>query len=457
MSITITGKYFRTGCTVKIGGVAATNVVFVSSTTLTCTPPAGAGYSNVVVTNPDGFDGTLVNGYGYEPIVDSVSPSTGYFTGGDTITISGHGFAAGVSATVGGASATNVSVLSDTSFTCITPSGSLGLADIVVNAGGALSDTLTGSFTYTALPPVVNTITPNVGTATGSVAITIDGANFASGCGVTIGGVACTSVSYVSDTQITAVTPAASLVTLGAQNVVVTNTDLQTGTKTGGYTHQIQMSYECDAVNEWSTISALTYYFPAPPYTLLAMSYADTNESYPYGFDHQGNGRQIYSMYKGGNTAGGIVRIDLVEYIGAPNFVNAGLAGASWFTLAIAAGTDAKPKIVAGKYGSSLIAGTAGSEANLAGLVTRMQAGFAGRGGRLAICGLWGRDLYASGELTTLHADWQTIPPNAMHLYIPGLHGTIAKLIDYGTETPAIEPVPQNAEAGDINAGYPGV
>ena len=49
------GQNFVSGCTVTIGGVPATSVVFVSPSLLTCVTPAGSlGVKNVVVTNPDG-------------------------------------------------------------------------------------------------------------------------------------------------------------------------------------------------------------------------------------------------------------------------------------------------------------------------------------------------------------------------------------------------------------------
>ncbi|MGE5278482.1 MAG: carboxypeptidase regulatory-like domain-containing protein, partial [Acidobacteriota bacterium] len=64
-SITITGTNFVAGSTVKIGGVSATNVVFVGATTITCKSPAlPAGILNdVVVTNPGPVTGTLTKGW----------------------------------------------------------------------------------------------------------------------------------------------------------------------------------------------------------------------------------------------------------------------------------------------------------------------------------------------------------------------------------------------------------
>ncbi|MFY9681056.1 MAG: IPT/TIG domain-containing protein [Candidatus Sulfotelmatobacter sp.] len=65
--MTITGNYFAAGATVTIGGVAATKVIIVSATSITCTTPAhaAAGAVNVVVANPTGVSGTLTGGFTY--------------------------------------------------------------------------------------------------------------------------------------------------------------------------------------------------------------------------------------------------------------------------------------------------------------------------------------------------------------------------------------------------------
>jgi hypothetical protein len=78
-SVTITGEDFDdTGGSsegVTFGGTAATSVVFVNSTTITCTTPAhAAGAVNVVVTNGDGQSGTGTNAYFYEGTVVIVNP-----------------------------------------------------------------------------------------------------------------------------------------------------------------------------------------------------------------------------------------------------------------------------------------------------------------------------------------------------------------------------------------------
>lgn len=73
-AITITGTNFATGATVTIGGVACTNVVVVSATSITCNVPAGTvGAKNVVVRNSDGLSVTSTGAFSYRLIA---TPST---------------------------------------------------------------------------------------------------------------------------------------------------------------------------------------------------------------------------------------------------------------------------------------------------------------------------------------------------------------------------------------------
>ncbi len=70
-AVTITGTTFASGATVTFGGMLATNVVVVNSTTITATTPAGnAGAAvTVTVTNPGGQTGSLANGFTYNAAV----------------------------------------------------------------------------------------------------------------------------------------------------------------------------------------------------------------------------------------------------------------------------------------------------------------------------------------------------------------------------------------------------
>jgi hypothetical protein len=97
--------------------------------------------------------------------------------------------------------------------------------------------------------PTVTALAPDTGPAAGGTQVTITGTGFQSGIhtesdqgpvtgggttGVTIGGVACTNVKVVSDTEITAVTGAHAA---GAVAVVVTTDAGASAPLAGGYTY----------------------------------------------------------------------------------------------------------------------------------------------------------------------------------------------------------------------------
>src|SRR5687767_9213106 len=82
--------------------------------------------------------------------------------------------------------------------------------------------------------PTVTAISPNSGTTSGGTSVTITGTGFLTGATVTLGGTAATNVTVVSSTSITATTPAHAA---GTVDVVVTNTDSQSGTLTNGFTY----------------------------------------------------------------------------------------------------------------------------------------------------------------------------------------------------------------------------
>ena len=239
-AVSITGTGFLAGATVSLGGAAATNVNVVSSTSITATTPAhAAGAVAVTVTNTDAQAGTLNNGYTYTtsnpaPTVASINPNAGPVAGGTAVTITGTGFLAGATVSLGGTAATNVNVVGSTSITATTPAHTAGSVSVVVTNTDAQSGTLTNGYTYRNPAPTVTSITPNTGTTAGGTSVTIAGTGFATGATVSIGGTAATAVNVVSSTSITAITPAH---TSGAANVVVTNSDAQAGTLTNGYTY----------------------------------------------------------------------------------------------------------------------------------------------------------------------------------------------------------------------------
>lgn len=148
-SVSIYGSNFVSGATVTIGGASATGVTFVDSGQIDCVTPAGTpGDVDVVVTNPDLQDGTLVDGFTYQDIaVTSVSPNEGLKIGGTSVTVYGTSFNTGVTVTFDGNPATDIVRVSATQITCKTPAGE-GVVDVVATNLDMNSGTLTGGFAY---------------------------------------------------------------------------------------------------------------------------------------------------------------------------------------------------------------------------------------------------------------------------------------------------------------------
>lgn len=232
-AVTITGTGFTATPTVTFGGVSATSIVLVNANTITCNTPAKTvGSYTVLVTNPDSSSGTTTFFYGVS--VTAITPSSGSTSGGSSVTITGNGFLTGATVTIGGSSATSVTVNSATSITCTTPAHASGATNVVVTNTNTNSGTLTSGYTYGANPVTVTSLSVTTGVDAGGTATTITGTGFASGATVTFGGDSATSVVVVNSTTITCVTPAHAA---GAVSVVVTNTDTGSGTLSNAFTY----------------------------------------------------------------------------------------------------------------------------------------------------------------------------------------------------------------------------
>jgi len=169
------------------------------------------------------------------PIISSLSPTSGPAGGGTTVTISGTGFATGATVTFGGTAATNVNVVGSTTITAVTPAHASGAVNVVVTNPGGQNATSTNGYTYAATAaPTVASVTPTSGPTAGGTSVTISGTGFAAGATVTFGGTAAMNVVVSNSTTITATTPAHAA---GAVDVVVTNSNGQSGSKLSAYTY----------------------------------------------------------------------------------------------------------------------------------------------------------------------------------------------------------------------------
>jgi len=250
-TVTIDGTNFQGATIVSFGGTPATYTV-VSATQITATSPAHAiGTVDITVTTSNGTSATSSAAqYTYTataaPTVTSINPNSGPILGGTTVTIYGTNFQGATVVSFGGTPAT-YTVVSATQITATSPAHSIGTVDITVTTPNGTSATSSADqYTYTATAaPTFTSITPNFGPTSGGTSVMIVGTNFVSGgpFGVTIGGVAATSVVWVNATHITAVTPAG---TAGAQNVVITNNDGQTATGTGAFTYSAFVNFIID-------------------------------------------------------------------------------------------------------------------------------------------------------------------------------------------------------------------
>ena len=155
--VSISGQNFRSGAQVFFGGLPATNVQVVNSTTIQAvTPTNAAGGTNVVVVNSDGTWGVETNAFTYSglpPQISNVSPLSG--PPATLVNITGAEFSSRISDVAvlfNGVPGTVVST-SRTSVTAVVPfSATTGV--VTVNVAG---QSVTGPvFTVTAAPVSTN-------------------------------------------------------------------------------------------------------------------------------------------------------------------------------------------------------------------------------------------------------------------------------------------------------------
>ena len=151
-TITLTGSNFVSGATVRVAGVAATNVVFSSATQITARTPAGtAGARDVQITNPNGQSATRMGAFTYtatsttRPSPRSVSPRSGPTPGGTLITVTGSNFENGATIRIGGVAATSVTFVDSRTLTARTPAMPAGGYPVqVFNPNGLWGNTSRG-------------------------------------------------------------------------------------------------------------------------------------------------------------------------------------------------------------------------------------------------------------------------------------------------------------------------
>jgi hypothetical protein len=262
----LAGTNFQSGAMVKLVNasagpdIIATNVVWVSATSLNCAfdlSGATAARRNVTVTNPDLKTGTLANGFtvtSNAPTITGSTPNTGLQAATVQVTnLAGSNFQPG--ATVfyqqGGTiiPLTNVTVVSLTQITgtLVIPSASpVGAYSVNITNPDLKTGSRAATFTVTTNAPTLSSRTPTTGNRGWPVQLTLIGSRFQAGATVSLTRgaltVPVTNITVVSATQITS-TPDllgayVSTGTTGSStwNVTVTNPDGKSVTGTNWFT-----------------------------------------------------------------------------------------------------------------------------------------------------------------------------------------------------------------------------
>jgi len=214
-SVALTGTNFTGAIGVYFGGVAASSFTVGSATSITATsPPQYAGTDDVTVVTYAGTS-ALSSGdrFAYStasvPSVSSLGTTTGNTAGGTSVTVNGSNFTGTTAVMFGLVPAASFTVVSSSQITAVSPPQASGTLDVLVTTySGTSAASGSDQFTYTtASTPSVTSLGTSSGTTAGGVTVTINGSHFTGATAVNFGAVAA-SFTVVSDSQISAVSPA---------------------------------------------------------------------------------------------------------------------------------------------------------------------------------------------------------------------------------------------------------
>jgi len=219
-TVTLTGTGFTGATGVNFGSTQATGFTVVSDSEITVTVPAGVqGNVEVSVVTPGGT-ATADSSYAYlpVPVLSGLNSTSGSTAGTNTVVLTGTGFTGASAVNFGSTPATHMTVDSDTQMTVTVPAGSAGTVDVtVLTPGGTSVPDVNSTYAYQAAPQL-GSLSPSSGVAAGGTSVTLTGTGFTGTTSVKVGSTSATSFTVVSDTQITAVTPAG---TAGSVQVTV--------------------------------------------------------------------------------------------------------------------------------------------------------------------------------------------------------------------------------------------
>lgn len=269
--VTLTGRGFHKSATVTFADALALDCAHGEGeggiTTLTCTAPPGSllvgkNPATVVVANPspdaggDGQAATYPEGYTYQPPaprLDELSPRVAPTSGSSgTIALTGAFFSTRNGpprVRFGQVEAESVHFVDVGRLEVVAPPQAAGVVTVTVqnrlgsDEGGNPLFSLPSnprSFTYiepAGPPPTLESLAPDSGSVDGGELVTLRGDAFRAGAEVRFGGVLASSVTFVSDEELSVRVPAR--VSAGIVDVEVVNDDGQRALLEGAYTYFI--------------------------------------------------------------------------------------------------------------------------------------------------------------------------------------------------------------------------
>jgi formylglycine-generating enzyme required for sulfatase activity len=137
------------------------------------------------------------------PTVDSIDPPGALPGESRTVTLRGAHLSNPIAVTFGGIPVPVVQGTPDT-LTVVAPAMKVGEASVIVTTRGG--SVIAGTYT-SALAPTASSVSPRLGTAQGGATILIEGSGFYATPEVRFAGVPASSVTVISSTRLTAVTP----------------------------------------------------------------------------------------------------------------------------------------------------------------------------------------------------------------------------------------------------------
>ena len=186
----------------------------VSGSTGTVTAPthtytaAGTFTVTTTVANTDGTSLVTTQTVVVPPLaVTHISPSSGPETGGTTVTVTGSGFTGATKVTFGTGVGKNLTVVNDTTLTVVSPSQVPGVYPIQVTTPAGKSPAVPAD-KFTAIGPVITSLSPTSGLEAGGTSVTITGSGFTGATKVVFGTVVQKTLTVVNDTTITVASPA---------------------------------------------------------------------------------------------------------------------------------------------------------------------------------------------------------------------------------------------------------